>query len=240
MLLLKAWSACTPSFRRGLEKHKNLKLQASTLKFTLPKIYPITDVRRSRISHGEQVAKLIEGGAELIQLREKYASPRDFHDAASEAIETARNSGARIIVNDRADIALAAKADGVHLGQDDLPPEMARKILGDDAIIGFSTHSVDQAIAAMDFPLDYIAIGPIFRTSTKESPGAVVGLDGLRTVRQSIGNFPLVAIGGIDAANIREVFAAGADSAAMIGALIYDSQKITERIWELIDISSEK
>ncbi len=105
----------------------------------LPKIYPITDARISKLSHAEQVQKFITGGARFIQLRDKHCSMRDFFADAAEAFEIARKYGAKIIVNDRVDVALALKANGVHLGQDDLPPAEARKILGGKAIIGFST-----------------------------------------------------------------------------------------------------
>ncbi len=209
-----------------------------TLNFTFPKIYPITDVRISGISHAEQVERLIAGGSTVIQLREKHASPRDFYEVAAEAIKIAKMHDVRIIINDRVDIALALKADGVHLGQDDLPPESARSILGKNAIIGFSTHSIEQARAAMDLPVDYIALGPIFPTKTKEDPDDVVGLDNLREVRDLIGDIPLVAIGGITENDLLSVFAAGADSAAMIGSIVTEPSKIENRMRELIRISA--
>lgn len=137
-----------------------------------------------------------------------------------------------MIVNDRADIALIARADGVHLGQDDLPPAAARGILGGDAVIGYSTHSAEQAVAALREPVDYIAAGPIFATGTKEQPDPVIGLEGLRAIRQSIGRFPLVAIGGIDIRNIRDVLAVGADSAAVISAVLSGRENITEAMKE--------
>ena len=186
------------------------------------------------MSHAEQVEKLIVGGANFIQLRDKYATPRDFYTSANDAIAVARKCGVKIIINDRVDIALALRADGVHLGQDDLPPEKAREILGEEAIIGFSTHSVEQARQAMLSPVDYIAIGPIFETQTKKNAVEPLGLKGLREVRNAIGDFPLVAIGGITAENLRSVFDAGADSAAMIGALISDPSKITRRMDEFM------
>lgn len=200
----------------------------------LPTIYPITDTRISGLSHAEQVARLIAGGATLIQLREKNASPADFLGAAIDAINVARPHGVKIIINDRVDIALAAKADGVHLGQDDLPPEQARAILGKDAIIGFSTHTLDQAVDAVMRPVDYIAIGPAFETNTKRDTDAIVGTEGIERVRQAIGDFPLVVIGGIDEHNLRSVFDSGADSAAMIGAILSDAANIEQRLRELL------
>ncbi|HQU86623.1 MAG TPA: thiamine phosphate synthase [Pyrinomonadaceae bacterium] len=203
-----------------------------------PKIYPITDVRLAKLSHAEQVEKLIAGGAEFIQLREKYDSPKEFFAEAQKALEIARKNGAKIIINDRVDIALALKADGVHLGQDDLPPEAARRILGKNAIIGFSTHSVTQAIEAVKMPIDYVAIGPIFATKTKENPDEVVGLEGLKKVRDAIGDFPLVAIGGIELSNFTEVLQNGADSCAIISGLISDSEQISERTQQFISLSA--
>jgi thiamine-phosphate pyrophosphorylase len=191
-----------------------------TSKLTLPRVYPITDVRLAGLSHAEQVRRLIDGGATLIQLREKDRPPKQFYPDALEALAVARYRGVRLIVNDRVDIALAVGADGVHLGQDDLPPAEARKLLGDDKIIGFSTHSIEQARRALEEPIDYIAIGPVFGTSTKENPDPTVGPETVIRVRQIIGpDIPLVAIGGIDITNLRSVLDAGADSAAVIGAL---------------------
>jgi len=206
------------------------------LNLVLPKIYPITDVSLAGISHGEQVGRLIAGGATFIQLREKHASPRDFFEAAKPAIEIARKNNVMIIINDRVDIARALGADGVHLGQDDLPPNAAREVLGPDAIIGFSTHSVEQAIDAAGLPIDYIAIGPIFETKTKENPDPIVGLDGLAEVKKNIGNIPLVAIGGIDLDNVLDVLAAGADSIALVSAIIGDPALISAKTAQLLDI----
>lgn len=186
----------------------------------LPTIYPITDTRLSGLSHTEQVRRLVAGGATLIQLREKTLSPRDFYEDASSAVGIAHSAGATILINDRVDIAIATGADGVHLGRDDMPVEAARRLLGLSAVIGYSTHSVDQAIAAAKMPVDYVAVGPVFATKTKGDTAPVVGLDGIRAVRRAIGKLPLVAISGIDEDNFIEVHAAGADSAAMIAAVV--------------------
>jgi len=200
------------------------------LKLNLPKIYPITDRRLTGLSHAEQVEKLIDGGAKLIQLREKRASSKDFYDDAKSAIEIARRTDVKIIINDRVDMALALRADGVHLGQDDLPPAKARKILGENAFIGFSTHSVRQAVEAVKLPVDYVAVGPVFATQTKENPDEIVGIEGVRRVREAIGDFPLVAIGGINSQNFREVFEAGADSLAVIKSVLFPSEGIKENL----------
>ena len=188
--------------------------------FHLPRVYPITDARLAGISQAEQVLRLAEGGATLVQLREKNLSSREFFLDAEEALRVARRRGVKIIVNDRVDIALELNADGVHLGQDDLPPEAARRLLGDEAVIGFSTHNLEQAVMAAKLPVDYLAVGPIFTTHTKRNPDPPVSLEGLRTIRAAIGEIPLVAIGGITAENAAKVLAAGADGVAVIGGLL--------------------
>ena len=199
--------------------------------FELPKLYPITDRRLSALTHAQQVARLCEGGATFVQLREKHLPPREFYDDVLEALKVARRFGARVIVNDRVDVALAAGADGVHVGQDDVPPGAVRSLLGEGKIIGFSTHGVEQAIEAARLPVDYVAIGPVFDTSSKENPDPVVGLEGVRRVREAIGNVPLVAIGGITLERAASVIEAGADSVAVIGALLNttDPAEITRR-----------
>ena len=202
--------------------------------FRLPRVYPITDAQISGLSHAEQVDLLADGGATLVQLREKHAPPLEFYEQAKAALKVANRRGVQLIINDRADIALALGAVGVHLGQDDLPPEAARRLLGEDAIIGYSTHSLVQIQKAANLPVDYFAIGPIFPTSTKEDPDPVVGLDGIRQSREAIGDRPLVAIGGITPANARDVIAAGADSVALIHALLSDPQKIHETLPSLL------
>lgn len=200
----------------------------------LPKLYPITDTRLSGLSHAEQVRRFAAGGATFIQLREKHLSPREFYREAEEALRVARSCGVRLIVNDRIDIALALKASGVHLGQNDLPPAAARELLGERAIIGFSTHTVEQATKAARLPVDYIAIGPIFETNSKENPDAVVGLEGLRRVRQAIGKIPLVAIGGIKRESILETLEAGADAVAVISLLLDGQALIEDRTREIL------
>lgn len=198
--------------------------------FTPPRLYPITDARLSVLSHAEQVLRLSRGGARLVQLREKHMDARSFFREAEAALSLARELGVRLIINDRVDMALALGADGVHLGQDDLPPEAARRILGERAVIGFSTHNLEQAIAAARLPIDYLAIGPIFPTISKENPDPTVGLDGLRRVRDAVPQLPLVAIGGITLENALETHAAGADSLAVIGALLSDPSQIEARM----------
>jgi thiamine-phosphate diphosphorylase len=204
----------------------------------LPKIYPITDTKLSGISHFEQVKALLDGGARIIQVRDKHSNSRDLFAAIEECQALARERDAVLIVNDRVDIALALDADGVHLGQDDLSPVEARKLLGADAIIGFSTHSVEQAVEAIRLPVDYIAAGPIFPTGSKSDHAPAIGLKGLEKIRKAIGNFSMVAIGGIGLDNCQDVLSAGADSAAMISALVSEPSQITVRTKKAIEITS--
>ena len=203
--------------------------------FRLPPVYPITDTQISGLSHAEQVALFADGGATVVQLREKRSAPSKFYEEAKAALATAAARGVQLIINDRVDIALALGVAGVHLGQDDLPPAAARRVLGDDAVIGFSTHSVVQAIEAAQFPIDYLAIGPIFATRSKENPDPVVGLEGLRTVREAARGIPLVGIGGITPANVSEVFEAGADSVAMIAGLWSQPKDVSATLRTLLE-----
>jgi len=203
------------------------------MKLDLPRLYPITDRQLSGLAHVEQVARFAAGGAKLIQLRDKHASPREFYEEAEAALRVARGRSVRLIINDRADIALALGADGVHLGQDDLPPEAARRLLGDRAIIGYSTHNLAQVQEAALMPIDYLAIGPIYATATKANPDPVVGLDGLRRVREQLNlRLPLVAIGGITMENAHAVIDAGASVVAVVGALLSEPTEIARRTAE--------
>ena len=203
----------------------------------LPKIYPITDTKLSGLSHFEQTKALLEGGTKLVQIRDKTMASRELFDSVQECLALCHERDALLIVNDRADIALATDADGVHLGQDDLPPSEARKILPSGTIIGFSTHTVEQALDAAKTPVDYIAAGPIFSTRSKSNPDPVIGLSGLEKIRNAIGDLPLVAIGGITLDNCHDVLNAGADSAAMISALVAEPSQITYRLQKALEIA---
>jgi len=200
----------------------------------LPRLYPITDTLISGLSHAEQVERLAAGGARFIQLREKRASPREFYEEALEAISVARRLSVRIIINDRVDIAIAVGADGVHLGQTDVPPVSVRNLLGERRIIGFSTHALKQALEADFMPVDYIAIGPVFQTASKEDPDQIVGLEMVAEVRRNIAK-PLVAIGGITMQSAGAVIDAGADSVAVISDLLSTSD-IAARTGSFIDV----
>jgi len=201
---------------------------------SLPALYPITDVRIAGLSHAEQVSRLYQGGASFIQLREKVEPARQFYHAAAEALHTARERGVRIIINDRVDIALALQADGVHLGQEDLPAIAARKLLGSRAIIGLSTHNLEQARQAANLPVDYIAVGPVFATSSKIDPDPCLGLEGLSQIRGVVADKPIVAIGGITRLNARDVILAGAASVAVIRELLQEPSEIEAQTRSLL------
>ncbi len=186
--------------------------------FQIPKLYPITDCQLSNCTHEEIVQMMLAGGARLIQLRDKDASAKELLDAARSCLTITRAAGAKLIINDRVDVTLTSGADGVHLGQEDLSVEEAREILGEDKIIGISTHSLEQFKAALETSANYIAIGPVFQTKTKENADPVVGLELIRQAK-AMADRPLVAIGGITVESAAEVMAAGADSVAVISAL---------------------
>ncbi len=207
------------------------------MRLDLPKVYPITDTRLSGLTHAEQVARLIEGGATLIQLRDKHAAPREFYREAVAALQLARDHHARLIINDRVDIALALKADGVHLGQTDMPAAAARRLLGKEAIIGFSTHNPEQANLASALPVDYLAFGPVFQTSTKDKPDPVTGLNTLMEVANIKGSLPLVAIGGVTRETAVQALTAGADSVAVIAELLSDPTRIAENMSKMLALS---
>jgi thiamine-phosphate pyrophosphorylase len=206
--------------------------------FSIPRLYAIIDPARAG-GHLPAVVgrELLSAGVRLIQFRDKHASSRQIYESCVELKELLRGSACRLIVNDRADVARAMEADGVHLGQDDLPVEMARRLLAPDKWIGRSTHSLGQVVEADRSAADYIAFGPIFPTSSKENPNPVVGLEGMRGARR-VTRKPLVAIGGITLQNAREVLAAGADSVAVIGDLV-NGPDIRGRALEFLRVLGE-
>ncbi|MFN2492655.1 MAG: thiamine phosphate synthase [Pyrinomonadaceae bacterium] len=201
------------------------------------RLYALTDRPLSGLSHAEQLVKLSAAGLKLVQLREKVLSPSEFYKDAELAVRVARQNGVTVIVNDRVDLAVAVHANGVHVGQDDLSPEVARRLMGDDAIIGVSTHNLDQAREAAKLPVNYVAIGPIFATQTKQSADAEVGLIGLRRVREALQDMPLVAIGGITAENGKEVLTAGADAIAVIKTLWNSTGTVAAQAAQLLHLS---
>ena len=185
-----------------------------------PFLYPIIDVAAlGERAVGSVVAALAAGGAKVVQFRAKGLSDRRFLDLAAEALAAARAGGAALIVNDRPDVALILGADGVHLGQDDLDPRAVRPLLPPGALLGVSTHNLEQVERAAGAPVDYLAIGPVFPTRSKAAPDPVVGLEMVRKARALVTG-SLVAIGGITEENARSVVDAGADGVAVISALL--------------------
>ena len=162
----------------------------------------------------------LDGGATLIQLRAKQLSSAAFLDLADAAVRLAGPYHANVIVNDRADIALLSAAVGVHVGQDDLPPTSARRVLGDGAVVGLSTHSVAQVERALREPISYLAVGPVFGTRSKDTGYAAVGLELVGSAARLAGGLPVVAIGGVTLENARSVIEAGAASVAVISDLL--------------------
>ncbi len=200
----------------------------------LPALYAIADA-----SFGDPVdisRRLFNGGARLVQVRNKTASSGELLDQVVRIIDKAPPD-ARLIVNDRADIAKIVRAAGVHLGQEDLSPSAARRILDDDSIVGVSTHDVSQALDTADEPVDYVAVGPVFESSTKKNHAPVLGLDGLAAICGQLER-PVVAIGGIRLEHLEEVLAAGASSVAVISDLV-GHPAIEERTGKFLDRLAE-
>ena len=192
------------------------------------KLYAILDAScfgggNALISAAEE---LLAGGCTLLQYRNKTGNPRQILEDAKE-LKRLLGCSVRLMMNDRADLAVVAEFDGVHIGQDDLSPEGARKVIGERRWLGVSTHNPEQLTLADQTSATYLAIGPVFRTTSKANPDPVVGLEGVRKARALTGK-PLVAIGGITRANCRSVIEAGADSVAVISDLLPDPRKSAE------------
>jgi thiamine-phosphate pyrophosphorylase len=182
-------------------------------------LYAILDPTQSRGRPLISILQnLLKGGSRLVQLRVKKMTSNEFFQLAREARRLTRQAGSLFIVNDRVDIALASEADGVHLGQEDLPLGIARKLMG-DKIIGISTHDLEQAREAERGGADYIGFGPIFGTTTKDTGYSPRGLARLREIRKAV-KIPIVAIGGITEDEVAQVWEAGADAAAIISDLM--------------------
>src|SRR5258706_686736 len=185
----------------------------------LPKLYAILDPEQTKGRAPDlALQQLLDGGAKMVQLRDKTMSAADFLALARAARAQTRAAGCQLIVNDRIDIALACDADGVHLGQEDLPLVVGRKLLG-NKWVGISTHDLEQAKEAERDGADYIGFGPMFGTTTKNTGYEARGIDSLKTIRAAV-NIPIVAIGGINEQNVQSVWQAGADSAAIISDIL--------------------
>jgi thiamine-phosphate pyrophosphorylase len=178
----------------------------------------ITDNKASSLQFENMTRKVLKSGVQWIQYRDKENSRRQIYENAVMLRQIAKESRAVLTINDHSDIALAAEADGVHLGQDDLPAKEARKIMGKDKIIGISTHSPEQALEAERNGADYIGFGPVFHTGTKDA-GSPKGIDLLRDIKKEIG-IPVVAIGGIKPENLISVLETGVDAVAVASAIL--------------------
>ena len=204
-----------------------------------PRLYAIVDSSADESTQGllALADALIAGGCTLLQYRNKGGNARVMLEQATELRRLSRARvpapHVRLIMDDRADLCLAAEFDGVHVGQDDLSPEGVRKIIGPDRWLGVSTHNPEQLREANLTSADYLAIGPVFATSSKEKPDPVVGLEGVRRGRHLTGK-PLVAIGGITRVNAASVIDAGADSVAVISDLLRDPRKSAEEFFRVL------
>jgi thiamine-phosphate pyrophosphorylase len=204
----------------------------------LPPFYPVLDtalLERQGLTAGAAAEVILEAGARILQFRHKGFFSRIVFEEAARVAQLCRAANALFVVNDRADIALLLSA-ALHLGQEDLAPADARRILPPAGILGFSTHNQQQLRSADGEPADYLAIGPIFATGSKENPDPIVGLDRLRACRP-LTNKPLVAIGGITRQTAPAVFQAGADSVAVIGDL-WAGESLRSRAEEWLAICS--
>lgn len=206
----------------------------STPHIPLARLYPIVDAScfaetRNLVAFAEQ---LIAAGATLLQYRNKTGGARSMLEQAR-VLKRMVDDRAKLIMNDRADLCLAAGFDGIHVGQDDLSPEGVRRIIGFGRWLGVSTHNPEQLVIAQATSADYVAIGPVFPTLSKEKPDPLVGLEGVRKARR-LTRKPLVAIGGITRANCRQVIDAGADSVAVIADLLQEPRKSAEEFFRVL------
>jgi thiamine-phosphate pyrophosphorylase len=205
----------------------------------LPRLYTIVDA--ASFSTTKELTnfagELVAGGCTLLQYRNKSENPRVMLEQARALRGFSRAEvpapHLRLIMNDRADLCMAAEFDGVHVGQDDLLPESVRRIVGPDHWLGVSTHNPEQLLEADLTSADYLAIGPVFSTSSKDRPDPVVGLEGVRRAR-ALTRKPLVAIGGITRANAASVIEAGADSVAVISDLLREPRKSAEEFFRIL------
>ena len=198
-------------------------------------LYVVTDSSLSNGLSDTEVARLAyQGGADIVQLRMKNADGRVMLEQANGIREAADEYCRYFVVNDRMDIAMASGADGVHLGQSDIPVRVARDLMGETALIGASVHNVEEALAAQEDGADYVGVGAIFKTSTKADAVQGLGLDAVFQVKEAV-KIPVVAIGGINRGNIQDVIRAGADSAAVVSAVV-SAEDVSAAAHELRDL----
>ena len=215
----------------------------------LPRLYSILDAASfsQRSAMFDFAQQLLAGGASFVQYRNKQGSDRQIVSDARELRRILRTTNyeprTTLIMNDRPDLALAAGCDGVHIGHDDLSPTAARRVIGSARLLGVSTHNAPQLAAAAQSDCDYVAIGPVFATTSKNNPDPIVGIEGVRAARAMLASIaqkmaappkPLVAIGGITRANCVSVISAGADSVAVISDLLRDPQNAVREFLSLL------
>jgi thiamine-phosphate pyrophosphorylase len=183
------------------------------------RLHVLTDTQlQKRFSHVELAEMAITGGADAIQFRQKHGSSREMIDTACRMKELCARAGVKLIINDRIDIAIACDADGVHLGQDDFPIPMARRLLGNDRIIGGSAGTVEEAVKCINEGADYIGFGPVYPTGSKDDAGPAMGVEVMKQVIKKM-NCTVIAIGGINSDNIPEIIGSGAYGIAVISAV---------------------
>ncbi len=188
-------------------------------RLVLPRLYVILDAALLTVPETECAQELAAAGVRLLQYRNKRASARELFECAKRLSSLLIPQGVKFVVNDRADVASAAEASGVHVGQEDLRAEAARSVIGPGKLLGVSTHNLDQFKEAAATTADYIAVGPIFATGTKANPDPIVGTDFIRKVRP-LTDKPIVAIGGITLERTPEIIESGADSVAVISDIL--------------------
>jgi thiamine-phosphate pyrophosphorylase len=208
-------------------------------RLVLPRLYVILDAGLLTVPETECAQKLADAGVRLIQYRNKQASARELFESSKRLSSLLIPQGVTFVANDRADVALAAEASGVHVGQEDLGAGAARSVIGAGKLLGVSTHNLDQFKDAGVTSADYVAIGPVFSTSTKANPDPVVGIELIRRVR-SLTEKPIVAIGGITLEHAAEVMQAGADSVAVISDILLapDPGQRARQYIELLDAAN--
>jgi thiamine-phosphate pyrophosphorylase len=226
--------AARPGKSIGFANFRDRGTRIEPRMIVLPRLYPILDAGCFPNALGLITAaeELASAGVTLIQYRNKSGDARVMLEQARE-LKRHVGGAVKLIMNDRADLCLVAEFDGVHVGQDDLLPESVRGIIGSDRWLGVSTHNVEQLRQADRTSADYLAIGPVFSTSSKERPDPVVGLEGVRRARE-LTRKPLVAIGGITRANAASVIEAGADSVAVISDLLREPRKSAEEFFRVL------
>jgi len=188
-------------------------------RLVLPRLYVILDAALLTVPETECAQKLADAGVRLLQYRNKRASPRELFESSRELVSLLAPLKVSVVVNDRADFAALAGANGVHVGQEDLEVEKARQVVGTEKLVGVSTHNLEQFRRAAASSADYIAVGPIFSTGTKSNPDPVVGTEFIREVRL-LTDKPIVAIGGITLERAPEIIESGADSVAVISDIL--------------------